>query len=275
MKIWLQKHVVEGRLPILDGWYREHIAAVVDPGTEVSIGSLPSDAYKTETPEKFVICGAIATEFNHYFARTAVKAELDGYDAWVIASGQDPGLQAARCLSTIPALGLGSTAFNYCAQKEMRFGIVGFIPGLREVIAENLHRYRTHHLLSCHCVIPGGESSISSAMAGKPDQLLEEVDSAAEQAKSAGAQVIIPAEGLITEALWANGIRTLRGLPVLDTLGLLLKSAEAEVRLRGLGCVARPSCGFWYEHPGREVMTHFENIFANQKIEASPPGAPC
>lgn len=35
MRIWLQKHVIEDRLPELDRWYRAHIADVVDPGTEV------------------------------------------------------------------------------------------------------------------------------------------------------------------------------------------------------------------------------------------------
>jgi allantoin racemase len=265
IRIWLQKHVVQGRLPILDNWYREHIEAVADPGTEISIRSLPPSAYPSDTPHDYVACGSVAIHFNNYFANTALQAEREGYDAWVIAAGQDPGLPHARCLSTIPALGMGATAFHYCAQKEIRFAIVGFIPGLREPIIENLHRYRTDHLLACYSLLPGGKSSVLSAMKGTPDQLLEEATAAAGQAVAAGAQVIIPAEGLITEALWANGIRSLQGLPVLDTLGLLIKTAEAEVRLKAMGCIARPSTGFWYARPDPEVMNHLETTFARDQ----------
>jgi allantoin racemase len=272
MRIWLQKHVVQGRMPELDEWYREHISAVVDAGTDVSIRTLPRRAYETPVPYRYVTYGSIALRFNQYFAETAVAAERAGYDAWVIAAGQDPGLPAARSLATIPTLGYGSTAFHYCARDEIRFSMVGFASGLREPIIDNIRRYRTDHLLTGYGLLPGGEETVVSAIAGRPHQFVEEFSAAAERAAAEGAQVIIPAEGLPAEVLWHCGIRQAAGLPVLDPLGLLLKSAETEVRLRALGCVERPTTGYWYARPDGEVADHIDSVFAANQIEGEYQG---
>lgn len=202
MRIWLQKHVIEGRMSALDDWYRAHIAAVVSPGTEVSIRTLPRRTYETDVPYQYVSYGAVALRFNHYFAETAVQAERDGYDAWVIAAGQDPGLPAARTLAAIPTLGYGCTVFNYCARNEMRFGIIGFAPGLREPIIDNVRRYRTDHLLVDYHLLPGSKETVTAAIGGRPERFLEEFAAAADEAAAAGAQVLIPAEGLPAEILW-------------------------------------------------------------------------
>lgn len=267
MKIWLQKHVISRRLPELDQWYDQHIRAVVDPGTEVRIRTLPSRTYATEVPYDYVPYGSVALRFNNYFAQTAVQAERDGYDAWVIAAGQDPGLPAARTLATIPTLGYGSTAFGYCARHEIRFGIVGFVPGLREAITDNVRRYGTGHLMAGYWVLPEGKHAVLSAIGGSPDQFLAVFAEEARHAAAAGAQVIVPAEGLPAEILWHFGIRDIEGLPVIDPLGLLLKSAETEVRLRALGCVGRPVTGFYYARPDPEILDHIDAVFPPPPVE--------
>ncbi|MBU3750835.1 MAG: hydantoin racemase [Mycobacterium sp.] len=270
MRIWLQKHVVEGRMPALDQWYRTHIGAVVDPGTEVVIHTLPRRAYEAAVPYDYVTFGAVAVHFNHYFARTAVQAERDGFDAWVIAAGQDPGLTAARTLATIPTLGYGSVSFHHCLREEMRFGLIGFAAALREPIVANVTRYRAEHLLASYSVIPGAKDAVVSAIAGDPDVFLGDFTTAAARAADEGAQVIIPAEGLPAEILWHYGIRELSGLPVLDPLGMVLKAAENEVRLRALGCVGRPTTGFGYARPPEALIEHIESVFAANEIEGAP-----
>ncbi|MCB1264251.1 MAG: hypothetical protein KDB56_06615 [Mycobacterium sp.] len=267
MRIWLQKHVIEDRLPELDRWYRAHIADVVDPGTEVVTHTLPRSTYETDVPYQYVSYGAVALHFNHYFARTAAAAEREGYDAWVIAAGQDPGLPAARCLTAIPTLGYGSTLFHHCAREEIRFGIIGFAAGLREPIVDNVRRYRADHLLTGYSVIPGGKDAVVAAIAGDPESFLSDFTAAAEDAADAGAQVIIPAEGLPAEILWHYEIHALAGIPVLDPLGMLLKSAETEVRLRALGCSTRPTTGFWYARPEAAMTAHIESVFRGNDVE--------
>lgn len=266
MRIWLQKHIIEDRLPQLDEWYRAHIDDVVAPGTEVAIHTLPRRTYETDVPYQYVTYGAVAVYFNHYFARSAVRAERAGFDAWVIAAGQDPGLPAARTLATIPTLGYGSTVFHHCSREEIRFAIVGFAAGLREPILDNVRRYRTEHLLAGYSAIPSGKTAVVEAITGSPEHFLEEFTAAAEQLAGEGAQVIVPAEGLPAEILWHYGVRQLAGLPVIDPLGMLLKAAENEVRLRELGCAARPATGFHYARPEAALIEHIESVFAADDV---------
>jgi len=266
MRIWLQKHVVEGRMPELDEWYRAHIEQVTDPGTEVVTHTLPADAYDSQVPESHVTYGALAVHFNHYFARSAFQAEREGYDAWVIAAGQDPGLEAARTLATIPTLGYGSTTFHLCMRDSIRFGIVGFAQGLREPIVHNVRRYGAEGLMASYSVIPGGQPAILEAIGGSPEQFLEEFEIASAGAAEAGAQVIVPAEGLPAEILWHSGVHEAGGIPVLDPLGILIKTAEAEVRLRELGSLARPVTGFFYARPGDEAVEQVESVFTGNEF---------
>src|SRR3954469_8002832 len=102
MRIWFHKHTVEGRLPLLDQWYREHLRQVSSPGTSIDIKTLPAELYPSDTPFDLVKFGALQIYFNDYFARSAVVAEREGYDAWVIAAGQDPGLRHARAMCSMP-----------------------------------------------------------------------------------------------------------------------------------------------------------------------------
>lgn len=266
MRIWLQKHVVEGRMPELDEWYRAHIEQVTYPGTEVVTHTLPAGAYDSQVPESHVTYGALAVHFNHYFARTAFQAEREGYDAWVIGAGQDPGLEAARTLATIPTLGYGSTTFHLCMRDSIRFGIVGFAQGLREPIVHNVRRYGAEGLMASYSVIPGGQPAILEAIGGSPEQFLEEFEIAAAGAAEAGAQVIVPAEGLPAEILWHSGVHEAGGIPVLDPLGILIKTAETEVRLRELGSLSRPVTGFFYARPGDEAVEQVESVFTGNEF---------
>ena len=99
MRIWYQSFVDEENGA--DYWrhLRAHIAEVVDAGTEVEVhGITPFDSYAHAIVEyrcgREVICNA-------------VRAEREGYDAFVVGHFQDAGLYEARGVVDIPVIGLG------------------------------------------------------------------------------------------------------------------------------------------------------------------------
>ncbi|MEV4117236.1 hypothetical protein, partial [Nonomuraea sp. NPDC049695] len=96
MRIWFQKHAVQGRSILLDKLYAEHLSAVAGAATTVEVHTLPSETYTDVLPEQLVGYGEIGQLIGDYFARSAVAAERDGCDAWISGAGQDPGLAAAR-----------------------------------------------------------------------------------------------------------------------------------------------------------------------------------
>ncbi|MFD8641097.1 aspartate/glutamate racemase family protein [Streptomyces zaomyceticus] len=261
MRIWFHKHTVEGRLPLLDEWYRTHLDAIAAPGTTVDIKTLPADTYPDATPFGLVGHHSAQVLFSRHFSESALVAEREGYDAWVIAAGQDPGLRDARHLASIPTLGYGETAFFLSALTGQRFGVLGFMPPLEEPIRANIRQYRLESSLSSYEVVPGGWDSVHRSLEGDFDQFVEVYSAAAERAARAGAEVIIPAEGIPNEILWHLGIHELHGLPVIDPAGLAVKLAETLVQLGELKLFRRSGHGYWFSRPEEPVAKHLEQVF--------------
>ncbi|MFI5844573.1 aspartate/glutamate racemase family protein [Catenuloplanes sp. NPDC051500] len=266
MRLWFQKHTVAGRLPLLDKWYDDHLAALVAPGTTVDIHTLPEGTYGDDTPFDLVGFGSLALRFNGYFGETALTAEREGYDAWIIAAGQDPGLREARTLATIPALGYTETATFLAAMQNHRFGVLGFMPKLREPITDNITRQGLRHLLSSYEIADDGAQAVHAALNGDFALFLETFGRAAQRAVDAGAQLLIPAEGIPNEIFWHLGVHELHGVPVIDPAGLAVKAAELLVQANTSGIFARTGAGYWFRRPEPHVTEHVERVFQGNLI---------
>mgnify|MGYP000047103007 CR=1 FL=1 len=116
MKIWYQSYVdYENGAGYWDE-LRKHLDAIVDPGTEIDIkGITPHDSYAHAIVEfrcaREVICNA-------------VRAEREGYDAFIIGHFQDAGLYEARSVVDIPVLGMGEASMLHACQLGQRSCIV-------------------------------------------------------------------------------------------------------------------------------------------------------
>lgn len=261
MRIWFQKHTVEGRLPLLDQWYAEHLARVARPGTVVDIHTLPSAAYPKQIPEGVVRYGAVEIFFSQYFARQAYEAERQGYDAYVIGTSQDPGLAEARSLAGIPVLGYGETSFHVAGMTGHNFAIVGFIPELAEPLAENIAKAGLTHRFRGFSYIEDGARIVPAALQGEIEPFLRLFETAAKRAIADGAQLIVPGEGLPNEILVEAGVTEIDGVPILDPDGLVVKMAETLVDLHKLGIFSRSTAGYWLRRPDPAYLSHLTEVF--------------
>ena len=78
---------------------------------------------------------------------------------------------------------------------------------------------------------PMDEFELDRAFAGSPE-FVRRFSSQAEGLIAGGADIIVPAEGVLNVALVRNNVREVKGAPVLDSYGSLLVLAEALVTLR-------------------------------------------
>lgn len=255
MRIWLQKHTVEGRSAVLDQLYTEHVTAVAGPGTTVEIHTLPSQTYNAELPEHLVGYAEIGQLFADHFAASAVAAERDGCDAWISAAGQDPGLAAARTRTGIPVVGYGEVTWQLARQSGHAVGVLGFIAELAEPIAANIRA--TGARLASYQVVPDGRALVERALGEDAGPLVDAYTAAAARAAAGGAHWLVPAEGIPNEILVHLQIRELAGLPLIDPGGLAIATAEHLCRLHAQGIVARPATGYWRRAPG-SLVAHVE-----------------
>lgn len=268
MRIWFQKHVVAGRLPLLDATYDRHLAVLAAPGSEVHVSTLPDDSYPGSLPADWVAYGQVEELFSAYFATQAVVAERQGYDAYIIGTSQDPGIVPARRLVSIPVLGYGETAFATCAWRRLRFGIVGFIPALQEILEENVHAYGHARWYVGARYLPGARATVEESLsqtgseAGHAAGFRREFEACAAELVADGAQVIIPGEGVPNEVLHHLGMRTAAGVPVLDANGLVLRVAELMVGLERDEILPRSPVGYDRRRVAPESLDHFLGLFA-------------
>ncbi len=228
IRIWYQSYVDEPNGKIYWDRLRRHLASVVDPGTTVDIkGITPHDNYAHPIVEfrcaREVICNA-------------VKAEREGYDAFVIGHFQDAGLYETRSVVDIPVVSLGEASMLHACQLGQRSGIVTINP-----------RYISwfHHQIGKY----GLEKRVTGvhAMSFEPGQILKayelealakEVERLfAEQARplvAAGCDVLIPGGGIPMLLFAPLKGHAVDGAPVINGIPIVVKMAEMAVKLKRL-----------------------------------------
>ena len=154
------------------------------------------------------------------------KAGDEGYDAVILACFSDPGLEAAKEVSTIPVVGIEEATLHVAAMLGAKFSIM--TPRKQRVASkcEHVHlRGLSHFLASVRSLdLTVAETEADPA---KTKQRLMEVAAAA--VETDGAEVIVM--GCAGMAGYAEEIEQALNVKVLDPSAVALKIAEAMVDL--------------------------------------------
>ncbi|MBW4051011.1 MAG: hypothetical protein HIU85_06025 [Proteobacteria bacterium] len=252
MRIWYQSFVDYENGRTYWDRLRAHLAAISDPGTVIDVhGITPHDSYAHSIVEfrcaREVICNAIAAQEN-------------GYDAFIIGHFQDAGLYEARSVVDIPVLALGEASMLYGCTLGQHLGVVTINRRYIPWFGHQIRKYGLEHRVNgVH------------AMTFEPGQILRAYERAdlaeevvrlfAEQAEplvAQGVDVLLPGGGI--PMLLFSSIRghNVGGAPVINGIPIVVKLAEAAVKLRrltGLG-VSRASD---YVKPPREIIEEFRS----------------
>jgi allantoin racemase len=154
------------------------------------------------------------------------QANREGYQAAIIACFSDPGLQAAKEISTVPVIGIQEASLHVAAMLGARFSIM--TPRRTRIAAkrEEVHRRgMSHFLASARSLdLSVAETDID------PEGTKRRVLTVARQAvEDDGAEVIIL--GCAGMAGYAAEIEAQLGVRVIDPTAVALKVAEALVDL--------------------------------------------
>jgi allantoin racemase len=218
-----------------EGPYAQKLAAILRgaaaPGTIVEVHGLG--------PSK-----AIADQYRYLeFRDTAeiiengLKAEREGYDAFLIGNIFEPGLHALRELLNIPVLGLCEASVHLACLMGARFSVVNVNAKFARRVGENIASYGLVGRLA-------SMEEIEVERAGQFDRAFEDdaakqavIDrfiAAAQRGLAKGAECVIPAGGIVMTILADAGIHEVDKAPVVNGLIALVKIGELAVNMRGL-----------------------------------------
>jgi allantoin racemase len=252
IRIWHQSFTDLEQLPSYAVMLSEHVARVCAPNTTVEVhgvrpGSYPDGMNPIEATRYPWSNHVLASQI----AWNALRAEREGFDAVAISCFFDPGLREARSLVDIPVVSMCETALLLGTSTGGRFGLLGLQGEQTFALQELARTYgATDRVVATLPIAPPvTEAELEGVYAGGGD-LMERLERVAAEAVRRGADLIVPAEGVLNTSLVRRGIRSLAGVPVLDAYGLLLGYAEMLVRLRRSTGLTTSHAGPYGRPPG-------------------------
>ena len=271
MKLWYQsmsRHTSWGEY---NEALRRILDSVKDPGTRIDVHGITKIG---GTTPQYHYLDYLETGEVLENVQTAVK---QGYDAFLIGNVGDPGLQAAREIADIPVLSLGEASFHLACMMGRSFSLVTINEKFTQRIVDNIGHYglaarlaavsrmKVDRLLNLNAGFRDGKSR---------RKIVQQFMAAAGANIDAGAEVIIPAGGVVMALLADAGIHEAgRNTPILNGITALVKSAEAVVKLNRIMGGRFTSKRLHYAPPGPDQIDEIRKLYGNVYPSVRSPGS--
>ncbi|HEV7264780.1 MAG TPA: aspartate/glutamate racemase family protein [Falsiroseomonas sp.] len=272
MRIWHHSFTVLGNLPAYAEGLAAHFSHVAAPGTEVVMHGMHPATYQTEYPGNDIQFAYFQTLHSQQFVLGAIAAEEQGFDAFALTTLPEPSLQEIRSLVDIPVVGYGESAMLAATMLGQRAGVLLFIREMAATIDRNVDRMGlASRFVGAHDV-GFGFNDVLAAYAGDPAPILERFRTAARALIERGADVIIPGEAPLCLLLARNGVNEVDGVPVVDALAAIVKTAEMLVGLRQATGVAPCRRGYFQAKPPRERLRELLRFYGIAALQTDKGG---
>lgn len=234
VRIWHQSYTDLSRLPGYAGMLQEHARRICAPDTVVDLHGVAPGTYPAGMAPVEIVGQPYA---NHLvfvqIVENAIRAEREGYDAFAISCFIDPALELARSMVEIPVVSSCETALLISSTVGRAPGLIALDEAMAEEVRHLVGRYGYAERVAVVTALdpPMNEFELDHAFAGSPE-FVARFAAQADRVVRSGADVIVPAEGVLNTVLVRNEVRRIRDTPVLDSYGALLAFAEMLVQLR-------------------------------------------
>lgn len=184
----------------------------------------------------------------------ALQAEREGYDAFIIGSYSEPFLKETRAAVNIPVISLFETTLLVGCSLGTRTAFITTSPPVVDMIQKSVAAHKMPERVGDVVSLePAFEGPQLRAAFEDPGPLIDSFRSASIKALKNGADVLVPAEGIIAVILTQAGITRIEGAPVIDVFGVSWSYAAMFANLRktaGMGFTRRG----WYAQSDPELI---------------------
>jgi allantoin racemase len=236
IRLWIQSAT---DLSVYAGFARSiepHARRVCRPDTEISVhgvtmgnpkGMPSSDAHYGFPPLTRELISL-------QIVGNAIRAEREKYDAMVVTSFMDVGVDLAQSAVDIPVVGFCSGSLRMASTMGRRLGLISIDRGQMRMVNYVVQRNGFGDLVSGLICIdpPATPEELSDNEGGGGKLIVERFIVAAKRLIDDGADIVIPAEGFLAGLLHQFGITEVAGVPVFDVHGACCALAECLAVLR-------------------------------------------
>jgi allantoin racemase len=217
------------------GPYAHALSAIlrdaVDPGTEVDVFGLGPGKAIADQYRYLELLDTVEVLDN------GLRAEREGYDAFLIGNVFEPGMHALREVLNIPVLGLLESSVHLACLMGASFSIVNVNPKFTRKVTENVDQTGLRsRLVSIDDMRIERGQVLDRAFEDTSvrEQVVQQFTDAARAGIGKGAETIIPAGGIVMTILAFAGVHQVDNVPIVNGLIALTKMAEMAVRIRRL-----------------------------------------
>ncbi|QLH13005.1 hypothetical protein HYQ43_01470 [Paracoccus pantotrophus] len=166
-----------------------------------------------------------------------LRAERDGYDAFLIGNIFQPGLHELRELLNIPVLGLAESSIQMACLMGPSFSLININPKFNRRIVEGIRLQGLESRMTSVEMMTVARPGVFDQAQNDPEVaagIVEQFVETGRRALDKGAEVLIPAGGSLMAVLIKAGLTQVDGAPVLNGITALVKTGEMAVQMRQL-----------------------------------------
>jgi Asp/Glu/hydantoin racemase len=233
MKIWYQSLAPIRSLPNYTAALAAHALEACGESTTIRFNGVNEARYGGRMPAEVHRYPYAKLMLQKDSIEFAIDAEREGFDAFVIGSFSEPFLQETRSVLEVPVVSLAEASMLAACSLGEQFALVSLSPSYARRLRGVVRRHGLEARLSGAYSLQThrDEAAVDREFAA-PDELIADFTAVAQRAIDEGADVVIPAEGLLSEVLYAQGVRSIASAAILDCVGLTLLNAGMMIQAR-------------------------------------------
>jgi allantoin racemase len=273
MKIWHQSMTTLEDQPGYASLMKQHAQKVCAPDTVVDLhGVMPGTHPPDLAPVQAAGLAWLAELNSLQIVENVIRAQDEGYDAVAMSCFSDPQLDICRSLVDIPVISAFETSLLIASTSARAFGLLvptaSSVRNTRRRIQQYGFEHRAAVVAACDPQLT--EYDMEHGFEGGPmvDKLVANI----RRLRDAGADIVIPAEGVLNALLVRNGIDNVDGVPVFDSFGAVMATAEMLVRLQRTTGLRNARSGA-YRQPPAQAMAHARRVALAALQAANERGA--
>ncbi|MGV6874741.1 aspartate/glutamate racemase family protein [Pseudochelatococcus sp. B33] len=236
VRIWHQSVNELSRIAAYKNGIEAHARAFLGDEAEVHVHGMAEGTYGHLSPSD-----ALGNAYTYHrvlspLVELAVEAERQGYDAFVMGSFSEPFLREMRTAVDIPVVSLTEAALLTGCSLGAQIGLISNAPNVAYMTRLSVAK---HHLearvLDATSLSPGMDEYALIAARDEPSALIAAFTETARGLIDRGADVIVPAEGVMAEILARQGLKRIDKAVVVDIFAAAWSHALSLVRLNRAG----------------------------------------
>lgn len=221
LRIWHQSMTELHNLGGFKASLETHAKKILAPDQVLEVHGMPPGAYRGRSPT-----AGLGNAFVHHrvldpILDNAIRAEKDGFAAFVVGSYSEPYLRELRSAVDIPVISITEATLLVACSLGKLSAPISNDPAIAWIVRLSIE---THGLgtrvMTPRSIVPGLDEHQLVEAFSAPLGLIQSFTDMAQAAINEGADVIVPAEGVLAEFLYVNGVHEIDSVPVLDSYGV-------------------------------------------------------